>query len=206
MTSANNADLRSDSGQEEERAWPYSPIELYLAGLIPPEEVPDLWIAKDGEWLREDGEWIDDDSGNPVFIASDIEIWSIERLVQEHGVRVPDFRNSQKHFRAAAILLVDDQFPVTRERLQWLTTGVRNFSHAGSDGDASGFNFWEATGGRATLTMDGLDQYRKTVPTPTAGMLAGKSLQSAPLSGLKCAMHSLAQAGLRTYNRPHGSP
>ena len=24
---------------------PYSPIELYLAGLIHPEEVPDLWVA-----------------------------------------------------------------------------------------------------------------------------------------------------------------
>ena len=27
---------------------PYSPIELYLAGLIAPEEVPDLWVANDG--------------------------------------------------------------------------------------------------------------------------------------------------------------
>ena len=29
---------------------PFSPIELYLAGLIPPEEVPDLWVAEDGQW------------------------------------------------------------------------------------------------------------------------------------------------------------
>ena len=30
---------------------PFSPIELYLAGLAPLEEVPDLWVAEDGEWL-----------------------------------------------------------------------------------------------------------------------------------------------------------
>ena len=29
---------------------PYSPIELYFAGFIPPWEVPDLWVAKDGQW------------------------------------------------------------------------------------------------------------------------------------------------------------
>ena len=33
---------------------PYSPIELYLAGLIPPEEVPDLWVAEDGEFFLSD--------------------------------------------------------------------------------------------------------------------------------------------------------
>ena len=92
---------------------PYSPIELYLAGLIPPEEVPDLWVAKDGRWLNEY-----DDARNRLFTASEIETWSIERIVREHGLRMPNFRHSQKHFRAAAILLVDDLFPETREQLQ----------------------------------------------------------------------------------------
>ena len=32
----------------------FSPIELYLAGFIPPDEVPDLWVAENGEGLRDD--------------------------------------------------------------------------------------------------------------------------------------------------------
>lgn len=50
---------------------PYSPLEMYLAGWIPPDDVPDIWVAEDGSWLmRErsgrrpqhqkdaDGDWI----------------------------------------------------------------------------------------------------------------------------------------------------
>ena len=135
---------------------PYSPIELYLAGLIPPEEVPDLWIAKDGRWLDEH-----DDAGNRIFTASEIETWSIERIVREYGARVPNFHHSQKHFRAATVLLVDESFPETREQLQELSAAVRQFAHAGNDSNHRLFNFWEATGGRATLALDGLDQYRR---------------------------------------------
>ena len=32
----------------------YNPMGLYLAGLIPADEVPDFWVAEDGEWLRDD--------------------------------------------------------------------------------------------------------------------------------------------------------
>ena len=31
----------------------YSPIELYVAGLIPAEEVPDLWVGEDVEFVRD---------------------------------------------------------------------------------------------------------------------------------------------------------
>jgi len=132
---------------------PYSPIELYLAGFVPPSEVPDLWVAHDGAWTDET-----DESGNPIFTASDIETYSIEQIVSDNGVRDPDFRASQKHFRAAAILLVDDMFPVTMEALEDLSDSVEAFSRSGSDGVDRLFNFWEATGGRATLVMDGLAQ------------------------------------------------
>ena len=132
---------------------PYSPIELYLAGFIPASEVPDLWVAHDGAWTDET-----DASGNQIFTASDIETYSIEQIVADNGVRDPDFRASQKHFRAALILLVDDMFPVTTEALEALSVSVEAFSRSGSDGVDYLFNFWEATGGRATLVMDGLAQ------------------------------------------------
>lgn len=140
---------------------PYSPIELYLAGLIPSWEVPSLWVAEDGEWLRENEEWVQDDSGHYVFTASQVSRWSVDRIIAEHGSRTPGHRQSQRSFRAAAILLVDPNHPVQENTLSNLSRAVRKISHAGPDDDQL-FNFWEATGGRATLAMDGLSAYRKT--------------------------------------------
>ena len=135
----------------------YSPIELYLAGLIPPSEVPDLWVAEDGEWTDE---W-DAAAGAQIFTASQVSTWSIERIVAEHGARIPNSRQSQKDFRAALILLIDSKYSAQQGSLDRLSAEVQEFTHAGPD-DASRFNFWEATGGRATLTMDGLSAYRRS--------------------------------------------
>ena len=135
---------------------PYSPIELYFAGLIPPSEVPALWVAEDGAWSNEQT-----DSGYQIFTASQVSTWSIDRIVAEHGARIPDSNQSQKDFRAALILLVDSQRPAAQSTLDELSSQVKTFTHVGRDDDYL-FNFWEATGGRATLTMDGLSSYRRS--------------------------------------------
>ena len=152
---------------------PYSPIELYLAGLIPRGEVPALWVAKDGEWTDEL-----DESGNLIFTARDIEVWSVRRIVREHGSRLPNWLNSQKSFRAAVVLLTDDEFPATPAILREQADAVRQFSHPGPDSSRL-FNFWEATGGRATLKMDDLrgsagpiDANRAPVPAGALPALA----------------------------------
>ena len=140
---------------------PYSPIELYFAGLIPPSEVPDLWVAEDGTGLKDASDnWVYDDAGYQIFTASKVSTWSIERIVAEHGARIPDSRQSQKEFRAALILAVDPLHPPRQSTLDELSAAVQRFTHAGSDD--YNFNFWEATGGRATLTMDGLSAYRRS--------------------------------------------
>ena len=141
---------------------PYSPIELYFAGLIPPSEVPDIWVAEDGQWLEENNEPIRDDAGNYVFTASQISTWSINRIVNTYGARIPDSNNSQKHFRAAVILLVDQNHPADQSTLDRLSAEIQQFTHIGNEDDYT-FNFWEATGGRATMAMDGLSTYRKAV-------------------------------------------
>ena len=140
---------------------PYSPIELYLAGFLPPEDVPDLWVAEDGEWLI-------DEAGNPVltedrhriFTASQVKTYTIEDIIAEHGARVPDVSQAQKDFRAAVILLVDENHPATRESLETLSADVSWFSHAGDD-ETHRYNFYEATGGRGTITMGGLSAFLK---------------------------------------------
>ena len=136
----------------------YSPIELYLAGFIPPEEVPDFQVAEDGEWLLdEQGDPVKDDKGYKMFTASGFKTHTIEDIIAEHGPRVPGHLQAQKDFRAAVILLVSERYPATRERLERLSNDVTWFSRAGKDESGPPVtNFYEATGGRGAITMDGL--------------------------------------------------
>ena len=153
------------TGGFADNVTPYSPIELYLAGFIPPEEVPELWVAEDGEFLRdEEGQILRDDNGDRIFTASRVTTYAIEDIIAKHKPRIPDASQAQKDFRAAAILLIDENHPSTREILETVSRDVSWFSHAGYDRfdgiDDPGerYNFYEATGGRGTITMDGLSQ------------------------------------------------
>ena len=141
---------------------PYSPIELYLAGLLPPEEVPDLWVAADGKFIERA-------DGRDVFTASQVRTFTIEDIIAEHGARVPDHTQSQKAFRAAVILLVSEDYPAIRQSLDALSNDATLFSHAGEDQFDDWYNFYEGTGGRATIAMDGLSQFKSTaaVKRPT---------------------------------------
>jgi Leucine-rich repeat (LRR) protein len=133
---------------------PYSPIELYLAGLIPPEEVPDLWVAEDGAWLDEYAE-----DGDRLFTASEIKTYSIEDIIRQHGRRVPGPSRSQRDFRAAVILLIDEEHPLHLWQLE-LASRKALAPHDGPD-ESDEYNFYEATGGRATLAMGDLSRFLK---------------------------------------------
>ena len=146
---------------------PYGAIELYLAGFLPPEDVPDLWVADDGAWLfDESGNPVLDEDGHPIFTASQVRTYTIEDIIAEHGARVPDVSLAQKDFRAAVILLVDENHPATRENLETLSDDVSWFSHAGDD-ETHRYNFYEATGGRGTITIGGLSEFLKDSPSHT---------------------------------------
>ena len=80
---------------------------------------------------------------------------------------------SQKDFRAAVILLIDENHPATRWQLDQLSAYIAAFSLPGTDEDGS-LNFFEATGGRATITMDGLSQFLKN----NQGVWAQPSLET----------------------------
>ena len=143
----------------------YCPIELYLAGLIPPEDVPDFRIAVNGEWLwGEEGNVIEDDNGYRVFTASGFEAYTIDDIIAEHGPRVPETSKAQKDFRAAVVLLVGTDYSATPAILDRLSYDVSWQSHPG-DRDhmllQGASNFYHATGGRATITMDGLSDFLK---------------------------------------------
>ena len=152
---------------EVDNVRPYSPIELYLAGFIPPGEVPDLWVAEDGEWLRdEEGRITHADNGHPMFTANQVRTYTIEDIIAEHGPRVPDSSQAQRDFRAAVILLVDQNHPATREALETLSADVSWFSHPDED-ESDRYNFYEATGGRGTITMDSLSEFLRDREYPS---------------------------------------
>ncbi len=146
---------------------PYSPIELYLAGLIPPEEVPDFLVAEEGQWLRgADGLIIEAGNGEPIFTASRLKTYTIEDIIAEHGRRDPDHSQAQKDFRAAVILLIDKDHLPTRGILETLSDDISWFSHVGNVGIRwndryQAYNFYEATGGRGTITMDELSHFQR---------------------------------------------
>lgn len=141
---------------------PYSPIELYLAGLIEAEQVPDLWVATDGRWVVVDRRRVETEAGHPVFSASQVRDVTVEEIIAEFGPRVPGPEASQREFRAAVILLTDANHPATPSQLEELSQTVSAFSTNGDDG-TSRYNYFEATGGRASMEMGELSQVRKSV-------------------------------------------
>ena len=159
---------------------PYSPVELYLAGFIPPEEVPDLWVAEDAEWVYENG-WIHvkADDGGFVFTASRVKTYTIEDIIALHGPRVPDHTQSQKDFRAAVILLTNEKYPVHSSVLARLSASISWFSYPGYPPPPIGpyqeinrHNFYKETVGLGTITMDGLSQLQRSAgakrPVPSS--------------------------------------
>ena len=157
---------------------PYSPIELYFAGLMPSEEVPDLWFADDARWLYENDRQVLDEAGSPVFVAESISTWSVEEIVERFGMRSPDVNDSQKAFRAALVLLVDPRNTAHLSTLDELSEAVELFAGSGEDVPPGfrkrRYNFQEATGGRATLTMDRLSDFQHAVPEEVVGKTEAK--------------------------------
>lgn len=142
---------------------PYSKIELYLMGLIPSSEVPDIKIAKNAEWLRDDqGEWVTS-GGRNVFTATEIQTLKFSSIVTDYGgERDPDSDDSQKEFREAVIFLIDSRHPATREQLDALSSHVTWFSNPAEDTEDDGrYNFYEATDKKATISMGNLSDYER---------------------------------------------
>ena len=125
---------------------PYGQFELYLMGLIGRAEVLDpIRVAKSPMWS---------DSSQGRFFASGFTDYTIA----DFPVRIPDETGAQKSFRGMVVMLTTTA--LTEFEWENLLGDVQSFALQGSDGQATLNNFWEATGGRATLQLDGLDTVR----------------------------------------------
>lgn len=175
---------------------PFSELELYLAGWLPSEMVPDILVAEDAKWsywtltmeeyeacklsrasIKYDPHWCfveKDASGNKVFTASEFSTWTIDQIIERLGPRVPDTENSQKSFRIAVIVVGSNQQPVTGIDTVEASLYIEQFTAPNSvpkwfgetlsgdeDSPINLINFWEATGGRATLQAGDLQAFRK---------------------------------------------
>lgn len=124
---------------------PYSNFELYLMGLISAEEVGhDIKIANGTAAVA---------SKPGVFSATNIDTVTMQNVIEIDGPRVPNNRQSQNSFRTLFVILTDRALTLS----EWMQADeeVYNFALQGDNGSST-FNFWEATGGRASMQFDNL--------------------------------------------------
>ncbi len=127
----------------------YAPLELYLMGLIPVSDVPDIHIYKN---VRAESNTASDG----IFYAESSETITMEKIIQDNGVRVPDWQDSQKSFRGLVVVLTEKKI----NDYEWgiIKQDVLLQELQQDDNNPKKANFWEATGGRATIKLSGLKE------------------------------------------------
>lgn len=78
----------------------YSYLDLYLMGLVSPQEVPDFFILSN---LVPSGR---DSQGHPIFHADRTPV-TIQEVIAAEGPRVPDVMHSQRQFNTGMVMVVE---------------------------------------------------------------------------------------------------
>ena len=131
----------------------YAPLELYLMGLIPASEVPEMHVFKNVRTEKNDP-WEDG-----IFYAESQETITIDDIIEKYGERIPNWTESQKDFRGLVVVLSDKK--VSDNDWKTIKSDILIQEKASDDGDIQKANFWEATGGRATIKLSGIDELLK---------------------------------------------
>jgi hypothetical protein len=119
---------------------PYSPLELYLMGMIPPEQVPPIHILTDPNLT------------DPQRItAASYQTVTIDQIMQaEGGERVPSYAEAQKDFSLAFI--VSQDAPFNDAAYAYFSLLSHSLMSRNPPRQHSSFApFYWATGGRGTL-------------------------------------------------------
>lgn len=132
---------------------PYSKLELYLMGLIPKSEVPPIRVFSG---LNATGATV---PTRFQFYAENMRTVTIDDIIADKGERRPKPDTSQKNFRILVIYVTSND--LTEPEWTQFSSDVEKFTRNSSDGDSGKYNFWEATGGRATLKADELKSLLK---------------------------------------------
>lgn len=84
------------------------PLELYLAGLLPADQVPDMVVPINMDCDSEEGRLHPEDPTKVIitYKADRLETYTIEDVIDLlGGERIPDVTASQKHFRSAFVVV-----------------------------------------------------------------------------------------------------
>lgn len=119
---------------------PYGNLELYLMGLIPESELEAVQVAVNPQAGSSAGE----------FTADAITTYTPQALIAEHGARVPSYADSQKAFKALAIIISTEN--LSADRMNEIDLTLENFSRPSTPDNWGGsHNFWMATQGKASF-------------------------------------------------------
>ncbi|MGB8473183.1 MAG: hypothetical protein WCE61_03725, partial [Candidatus Acidiferrum sp.] len=113
--------------------WSY--LDLYLMGLVTPEEVPDFFILRN---LTQVGK---DSNGHPIFKAERTKV-TLQDVMAAEGPRLPGVEESQRIFNTGMVMVVEHGKKPSPELLE-RTEGIRK----------RWLEYWAATTGhRASMT------------------------------------------------------
>jgi hypothetical protein len=118
----------------------YSPLELYIMGLVPAEDVPPIHILSEPDLTNSER-----------VTAASVQTVTLDDIIAAHGgTRSPTSDESQKAFSAAFIVMQDDSF-TDAEYVYYSLLSYHLMSRNPPEGFDQYAPFAWATGGRATL-------------------------------------------------------
>jgi hypothetical protein len=123
---------------------PYAPIELYLMGVIPADEVPmDIPVLQDAEDVPNSFESV---TGTEVIEAAGVNTVTMADIIARHGVvsRLPEM---ERHFTSAFVVVSAE--PASDEVMAEVALRAAAFGDRGQHPITKSFAF--DTGGRATM-------------------------------------------------------
>ncbi len=173
----------------------YAPLELYLMGLIPLEEVPPVYL------LLQDAEFVDFDdmTGQITIEASGISEILMDDIVARHGER--ELASAEERAFKSAFAIVSRQ-PVSDEMMDIVAVWAEVFGKRPRE-DYSWTSFEEKALGLAT--MDTTLGRRRTPddPLPTEPML-GELAIDCDIYAQDCPEHMTCIGDLEPYCAAHG--
>ena len=125
---------------------PYSPVELYLMGLVPKTQVAPLWVMDSPVY---DGP-VTTDAGVITAMNFDIasfHVVTVDDIIAKEGMRPAA---TQTAFRAAFVLVTSTT--ATTAQMERIARWARRFSGEEVDPTTGIYSFSRATGGLATMT------------------------------------------------------
>tara|TARA_R110002153_G_scaffold56583_6_gene156234 strand:+ start:89 stop:3784 length:3696 start_codon:yes stop_codon:yes gene_type:complete len=120
----------------------YSPLELYLMGLSPPSQVPDI--------IEPATQPIETES-YPIYQIDSFDTISIQQIIDANGTRIPSYDATEPTFDT--LFVVVSQEYLTDDEWHSYEHQVSNFARDGNDDYQRLFNFWEATDEKAKLVI-----------------------------------------------------